>query len=149
MFYTSSNKLVDGSIEDIVALVTIGGTLISIGIYTIRSAKRFLRYIDLVVEQEVTSLDSIAGSMSTSYDVAKKDLQKLISDGYLTGSYIDDSTREVVFPRKNPIQYTVTVNDLPVNNVPQAVTCKSCGANNEVIIGSVGECEFCGSPISV
>lgn len=144
-----SGGLIGDDIANMNALIIMGIILISIGIYTRKSAKRFLNYLDLVVDQGYSSIDSVAASMSTNYDVAKRDLQKLIGDGYLNGSYIDESAREIVFPMNKSITYKITVNDSLDNNEPKAVACKSCGAINKVIAGTVGECEFCGSPISV
>jgi hypothetical protein len=131
------------------ALAIMGSILVFIGIYTIKSAKRYLKYITLVVDQECTSIDNIAHSISTTYDVAKRDLERLIRDGYFNGSYIDESTREIILPTNNIKVNNVVINYSLDNNDPQAVTCKGCGANNKVSAGTVGECEFCGSPISI
>jgi hypothetical protein len=144
-----SGGLTGNDLANAMVLIIIGAALIFMGIYTRKSAKRFLNYLDLVVDQGYSSIDSIAASMSSTYDLTKRDLQKLMGDGYLSGSYIDDSTREIMFPRSNSIQYDTAINDIIVNNGPQAVTCKGCGANNKIIAGTVGECEFCGSPISI
>jgi hypothetical protein len=142
LFNTSrffSNGLVGIDVENIIFCIITGTILISFGIYTRRSAKRFLNHIELVVEQGDTSIDNIADSMSSTYDEVKKDMQELIGDEYFNGSFPDGSRREMVF----------SMNDSLGKTGPQAAACKSCGAINKVNAGAVGECEFCGSPISI
>lgn len=145
----SFNFIAEGDGGNIAACIVIGALIIFIGIHTIKGAKRDLKYLELVVYNGYTSIDSLATYMSSNYDAVKRDIQKLMEQGYLAGSYIDDSTREIVFPGNNSIQYVVKADDLQINNEPQAVICKGCGASSKVIPGTVGECEFCGSPISV
>ena len=93
------------------------------------------------------NLDVIASSMGKSYDVAKNDIQKLINKGYLKNAYINEGTREIILPNNNIQVQSEVVSNATTNNVAtKIVACQCCAANN-TIVGDVGECEYCGSPL--
>lgn len=142
-----SGGLVGDDLVNMNALIIMGLILNFIGIYTRKSAKRFLKYIVLVIDQEYRSIEDIADAMSTTYDVAKKHLTRLIKDGYFRGCYIDEAIGEIVFPMDNSKPINVKVNVLPAEGETRLVECKSCGAHNKVI-GKVGQCEYCRSSIN-
>lgn len=124
-----------------------GLVLVAFGKYTSNSAKKSRKYIAIVVNQEMTSIDNIAASIPTTYDDAKKDLQKMIDKGYFDGAYINESAREIILPKKQPEVTNNQLNNVTQNITMQSIVCKSCGANNKIAAGTVGECEFCGSMI--
>lgn len=107
------------------------------------------QYLAIIVNGNVRQLDNIAATTGKSYDVVKKDVQKMIQKGYLKNAYIDESTREVVLPVAKPVE-TAPVNFGTTATVEKPATkivsCPCCGANN-TIVGSSGECEYCGSPL--
>lgn len=107
-----------------------------------RNGEKYKHYINLIVNQQQTSIDNIAAAVGVSYDDAKKDLQKMIDCGYFSGAYIHEGNREFVMEQKQP---KAEVNSGSAQT--KVVVCKSCGANNTVIIGKTCECEYCGSPI--
>ena len=108
-----------------------------------READEIKSYLSIIVNGGVRGIDAIASSMGKSYDTAKSDIQKLISKGYLKNAYINEGTREIVLPTNNIQAQTGAV----TNNVaPKIVACPCCGANN-TIVGVMGECEYCGSPL--
>jgi len=113
---------------------------------TKRTGERYKKYIALVVNQSQTSIDNIASAVGVSYEVAAKDLQKMIDSGYFTGAYIDMAQREIILAKiAHPQVYTpYTPSHAPIQE--RVVTCGSCGANNRVA-GHIGECEYCGSPL--
>ena len=113
------------------------------------NAEKFKKYIAIVINNNETSIDNIAAAAPSSYEQTKKDLQKMIDNGYFESAYIDVSKREIILPNKNPV-HTHSISNIqmnsPVNEPPiKAVVCRNCGANNKVVEGQVCECEYCGS----
>ena len=112
-----------------------------------REAEDIKKYLSVIVNGNERQIDVIASSMGKSYDVAKNDIQKLISKGYLKNAYINEGTREVILPNNNIQEQVGTTTNATANNVTsKIVACPCCGANN-TIIGDMGECEYCGSPL--
>jgi len=113
------------------------------------NAEKFKKYIAIVINNNETSIDNIAAAAPSSYEQTKKDLQKMIDNGYFENAYIDVSKREIVLPNKNHVQ-THSISNIQMNasvNEPQikAVVCRNCGANNKIVEGQACECEYCGS----
>lgn len=106
---------------------------------------RYKRYIDLVINQGMTSIDDIAAVVGVDYSMALTDLQKMIDGGYFRAAYIDASRRSII------VSATQAAPQMAQGMQPQAhdrvVTCNGCGANNRVM-AHVSTCEYCGSPIS-
>lgn len=138
--------------EDIVFIlffIIAGIALILLGRSTRKNAIKFKKYISIVINQQITSIDNIASVMSTNYDVCKKQLHKMIDKGYFNGAYIDEFAREIVLPKQyENVSSKSSMNNTPQSQEIQVVACRGCGANNKIAKGSVGECEFCGSPLS-
>lgn len=112
-------------------------------------AERTKKYISIIINGNVRQIDTIASSVGVMYDVAKKDIQKMIDQGYFKNAYINEGSRELVIPTPAPRATTNNIfNNSASQSVPQTrvVACPCCGANN-TITGSVGECEYCGSPL--
>ena len=107
--------------------------------------ERYKKYITLVVNQNQTSIDNIAPNVGVSYEVAANDLQKMIDLGYFIGGYINVAQREIVLSKTAPQQSSQT--DTATQVQEKVTTCRSCGANNRVIVGRIVECEYCGSPL--
>ena len=114
------------------------------------NAESVRRYLAVIINGNVRQLDQIASATGKSYEVVKKDINKLIQKGYLRNAYIDESTREIVLPVVESPENAKLNNTGPVGThdkpVAQVVTCPCCGANN-TIFGNTGECEYCGSPL--
>ena len=146
---SSSNNGAAGLFVAIAFIV--GGTLLLIkASKTKKIAVKYKKYIDMVINQNVRSIDNIASASSLSYDEVVKDLQNMIDIGYLSNAYIHQGNREIVLKQNEPAVYMGT----PVINQvapPQMVAkrCPGCGANNVVTAGRVSECEYCGNQISV
>lgn len=105
------------------------------------------QYLSIVVNGNVRQLDAIASTTGKSYDVVHDDIKNMIDKGFLKNAYIDEGAREIVLPNTVPTtQNTVstTANAAPIQS--KIVTCPCCGANNTVL-GDMGECEYCGSPL--
>lgn len=112
-----------------------------------REAEDVKKYLSVIVNGNERQIDVIASSMGKSYDVSKNDIQKLISKGYLKNAYINEGTREIVLPNNNIQEQVGTTTNTTANNVTTKIAaCPCCGANN-TIMGDMGECEYCGSPL--
>lgn len=111
-----------------------------------REAEDVKKYLSVIVNGNERQIDVIASSMGKSYDVAKNDIQKLINKGYLKNAYINEGTREIVLPNIIQEQTGDMMNTSSVNVETKIIACLCCGANN-TIVGDMGECEYCGSPL--
>lgn len=111
-----------------------------------REAEDVRKYLSVIVNGNARQIDAIAFSMGKSYDVAKNDIQKLISKGYLKNAYINEGTREVILQGTACEESGNMMNTTSVNVETKIIACPCCGANN-TIVGNIGECEYCGSPL--
>ena len=111
-----------------------------------RDAEDVKKYLSVIVNGNERQIDVIASSMGKSYDVAKNDIQKLINKGYLKNAYINEGTREIVLPNIIQEPSGDMTNTSSVNVETKIIACPCCGANNTVV-GDMGECEYCGSPL--
>ena len=107
-----------------------------------KNAEKYRKYISIVINQGQSSIDEIAYAMGVSYEIAMQDLQKMIDAGYFSNAYINSGRREIVLARQVLVNQTVVS---PAQNRKKVVVCSGCGANNTVIEGQVGECEYCGN----
>lgn len=127
-----------------------GGVLVYAAKRLKMTGEKFKKYINIVINNNQTSIDNIAAAIPISYDKAAKDLQEMINKGYFSNAYIDVSNREIILP--SHMKQQSERNGSLKNNNEQAkvksVICKNCGGNNEVIEGQACECEYCGSPIN-
>ena len=112
-----------------------------------KDAEDVKKYLSVIINGNERQIDDLASSMGKSYDVAKNDIQKLIHKGYLKNAYINEGTREIILPNNNIQGQSEVISNATTNNVAtKIVACPCCGANN-TIVGDVGECEYCGSPL--
>ncbi|MCL2760563.1 MAG: hypothetical protein FWD70_02825 [Desulfuromonadales bacterium] len=113
-----------------------------------RRIKRFKQYAPLILDQKMTSIDSIAASTSQSVDFVKNDLQKMIDKNFFDNALINTATNEIVIgaaatstpdAASPPIQgQTAAQSEL------ETFTCPGCGASGEKPKGVPGNCEYCG-----
>ena len=138
----------------------IGGIFLII--YANKLAKRSERnhkYVDLIVNKGMTSIDQIAGVCNVKYDVCLKELNGLIKIGVFKNAVIDENYRSITL-NANP-EPTATESlasafsnafngtdaaPAPVENVK--VRCSGCGAQVMIARGRSMECDYCGSPIT-
>ncbi len=103
-------------------------------------------------------MEDISEIVSKSLDIAKNTIPQMMKQGTFTttttySSQVNNrttgrvtfSTGQTGSPASN---HAPASTPSPKKSEPVVVACKGCGANNKVMRGSVGECEFCGSPIS-
>lgn len=108
------------------------------------NGEKYKKYITLVINQNVSEIDNIAPAVNVTYEVAKDDLQNMIDLGYFIGAYINETSREIILVKhNNNLAYQSKLNQ-PVTRI---VVCRSCGANNTIILGKTNVCEYCSSPI--
>lgn len=138
--------------DDITAtlfFLLVGACLLTLGKKIKNNADKSKKYISLIVNDGIIDIDNIAVAIPTSYENAKKDLQKMINKGFFEDSYINESERQIVLPRKHVEPLSRQFNNDEKNIRMQVVTCKGCGAQNSIAVGTVGECDFCSSKIEI
>ena len=114
-----------------------------------KEADSVKQYLNIIVNGGERQLDASAAATGKQYDVVKKDVQKMIDKGFLKNAYINENTREVVLPSAAPANTNVgqpTNTGTPTAVQTRVVACPCCGANNTVS-GTLGECEYCGTPL--
>lgn len=124
------------------------------GVSLKRAGVRYEKYLQLIWQQQIHSIDDLASEVSLTYAKTSKELEALINSGYIVNAYVDHGRQMVIvddYVSSRPIQPVIS-NTSAVNkskqNISKVVTCKNCGASNSVISGTVAECEYCGTPIS-
>jgi hypothetical protein len=119
-----------------------------IGLSAIKMMKTFLVYHSWINNDGMTSLDEIASVTGKSYGQANKDLKKLIEKRYILDAYISDTKRELIYNDSSAGSAFDRKAEAKMQNAASTVVkCPNCGANNKVIIGSTGICEYCGAVI--
>ncbi|MDR3597618.1 hypothetical protein [Clostridium sp.] len=146
-FVSISDGIKSDDISTIIFFLLAGAGLIALGKKIKNNADKSKKYISIIVNDGVIDIDNIAATIPTSYENAKKDLQKMINKGFFEGAYINESERQIVLPKKHQDPLYDQSNNVEENTRMQFVTCKGCGAQNSIVAGTVGECEFCGSKI--
>jgi hypothetical protein len=101
--------------------------------------ERYKQYINLIANQNQTSIDNIANILGISYKDAVRDLQDMIKAGYFGGAYIDTPKRAIVLLK--PIERGTPK---PLKDIKDVI-CKSCGARARITVGTQSECEYCNS----
>lgn len=148
-FYSELSDGLSGS-GILLALLFLGGGVLLLRKVskTKKTAIKYKKYIDIVVNQNVQSIENVASAVGSSYDDVAKDLQNMINIGYLKDAFIHHGNREIVLKQRETVVYTQ--NAVFGQSAPQtkATRCPGCGANNVVVVGRVSECEYCGIPIN-
>lgn len=150
-FFTELSDTPDATGVILGFLFVIGGVLLLRKVSTTKkTAVKYKKYIDTVVNQNIRSIDNIASIVGLPYDVVAKDLQDMINIGYLKDAYIHQSNREIILKQQEQEPTTYTQGVYTDQTAPQtkAARCPGCGANNVVVVGRVSECEYCSTPIN-
>lgn len=103
-----------------------------------RSARRTAekKYLAILTGDEVWRVQQIAHITSLSPSTVYRDIQRMIDSGTIDDFYIDYKVEQVVSRKYIPKSSHKTV-----------VTCRACGANNELIVGITRACAACGEPL--
>ena len=146
-----TGESIEGTAETRITAVVFGIFFVIGGVILIRKSKKmrinaekYRKYINIVINGNVTAVENIAAAVPVSYEEAVMDLQKMIDIGFFKGAYIDNSTHEIVLPKVNTCNPKQNLHE---SGGEQIVLCNCCGAQNRVIPGRVSECEYCGSPL--
>lgn len=153
---------IDVTVVVIFAFFLLGGILLLLRANKIsKDAKNVKKYLMIIVNSGERKIDNIASAMGKGFDDTKRDIENMISKGFLKNAYINISTREVVLPnapvassvasttnvsQQTTVRPTTTASYSRPVQAPQIITCECCGANN-VVTGPIGECEYCRSPL--
>lgn len=127
-----------------------GGLAMIIGASKMKAmGERYRRYIQVVANQHLMSIDRIAAAIPVRYEQAVEDLQKMIDAGFFEGAYLDLERRELIMPTHQMTHVDTCAETAAAISIPsvEIVGCRRCGANNTIRIGSVRRCEYCGSPL--
>jgi len=113
---------------------------------------RFRRYIDLIVNQGITSVDDIVSVTNVEHKIVVAELREMLTLSFFPGAYLDEVRNAVIFREDEERKaQEMARSGKNRDSLPQAresvVTCGSCGANNKVVIGKVTECQYCGALI--
>jgi DNA-directed RNA polymerase subunit RPC12/RpoP len=141
--------------------ITIFGIFTGLGIWLIvLSNKRkklindFTTYVARLSMDPTGSIENLAQSLGMSQDVVINNLQKMIIKKYFVNAYIDSLNNRIVLEhagdKMNSASDENASNEYNQNEEEYvSVTCKNCGGINKVAKEKVGECEYCGSPITI
>jgi len=102
-----------------------------------KQAQKYASYYNLVVNRRETSIAKIATTLNLEKNVVTDDLVEMINLRYFGNAYIDSTKNEIILngnEKVEDVQYIV-------------VNCLNCSASNKIIVGTVGECEYCGSKL--
>ena len=115
------------------------------------TALKYKKYIALVANQGMYRLNEIANAAVLPYETVKNDLNRMIECDYFPGAYLDENKDEIVLAAHaagaGMQEATGTQAQYAQQGAEQrVVTCDGCGAKN-VVTGSLGRCDYCGSPL--
>lgn len=131
------------------AIIALGVLLIIHGKKVKDRIRRFRNYISIIANQNETSIDQIANMVQLPVNFVLTDMDFMIRKRYFVNAYIDQNTNSIAFQGRAASAARNEIHEDPVpDSEMQVVICKSCGAQNQIAKGSVGECEYCGSPLS-
>lgn len=143
---------------------TAGGiAVIYYGVQNKKKVERYKKYIDLIANQGVRSLDTISNTLNITYSVTKSDIETLISKGTFKGARIDELTRSIEL-NAVPVMETQNVGGTlggfidsisgmageagmggnSGSSTSVVATCPGCGGTMPAFKGSTVECDYCG-----
>ena len=134
-----------------IVLGLFGVILIVLGIQTLRLQKLYREYKEIAEASQDGFIPDMAAILSQPEDKVRRNLEKLCKKKYFNDAYVDNKAK--LFVRKDQMNqkignpsFTKTVKQTDAELI--TVKCKGCGGINKIQRGAVGECEYCGSPIS-
>ncbi len=131
------------SIQIAFAILTMVAIIIFLkGLKRSKLIRLFRCYSPILSADPIHSLGQLASSVGSSMDAVKKNVEEMIKRGFFINTYIDYSNNCVVFSNGETVNFTVNTQ---MKLEYSSVICKGCGASNKVLLGSVSECEYCGS----
>lgn len=103
--------------------------------------ENYREYILRLSSDDSKSLEKLASSMGFQYEKVESEMDMLIKAGLVKNAYIDKQKRVLVLPDRGLYDKTPAT-------VLVAAKCECCSGTTEIPEGTVGTCQFCGSPVS-
>lgn len=147
---------------------TAGGiAVIYYGTQNKKKVERYKKYIDLIANQGVRSLDTISNTLNITYSVTKSDIETLIAKGTFKGARIDELTRSIELNAIPTMQTNNGMNGADGlsgfigaisgmageagmggngggSSTSVVATCPGCGGTMPAFKGATVECDYCG-----
>lgn len=95
------------------------------------------------MNKNLISIGTIASAIPTTSNVAISDIEEMIKKGFFGDAYINYTADEIVLITDEVQNYSTIGQKVEMN----IITCNGCSANNKVVKGQVGNCQYCGSLI--
>lgn len=133
-------------------IAAVGVWLIMKGNKQFKLIRTFYDYSARLAADPKKSIDLLASATGVTVAVATKNISDMLAAGFFPNCYLDGQRNALVVPEIPQPQASIVTPPAP-NATTQtvkytAVQCRGCGATNKIVVGTVGECEFCGSKIS-
>lgn len=148
-----------------IILLAIGVLLIVFGRRKKKLVLAYRKYVTQIGIDPTRSMEALAAACGEHPAAVSKNILEMVKRGFFPGAYLDARTGLLNLPHVD------VPDDAPcVTAAAQAaqaahaaaartpaekpapavrmVACKSCGATNKLAAGTVGTCEYCGSPLS-
>jgi len=123
----------------------IGLVLLAVAVFFVRLLMQRLarqaaqkKYVAILTGIETIPVQKVMAKTNADRATVLSDIQRMIDAGIIEDFYVDYEADRVVSKKYVPKTGHKTV-----------VTCPSCGANNEVIVGITRPCNSCGEPLAI
>ncbi len=136
--------------------------MIILGILLLKKANKtntlinnFKKYVAVFSNVPNGSIPDMAASLNQSEDVVTKNIEQMIQRHFFVDAYIDKDLNSLIIRNKQssgkPKQQNQSNTNSTSNSASKVemmtVKCDGCGGINTIQKGTVGECDYCGSPI--
>ncbi len=111
-------------------------------------AKLFKEYTARLATDPLRSIDQLAAATGVAVETAKENILEMIDKGYFVNTYVDFDRNCLVFLQVGGAPESASTQQSESSVEYASVSCPGCGATNRIRKGTVGECEFCGNPLS-
>lgn len=149
MVFTSNNSPGDTVMFLIMAALSV--LLFLAGRKRTKMRLEFVKYVAVLSEDPSGSLDNLAAVTNTSVDVVRKNVKYMIKKRFFNSAVLNEAENRIYLPSiaQKATQQTSTQNGTETQPEEYEVRiCPCCGGKNKVKKGTVGECDFCGMPLS-
>lgn len=131
--------LFDSDIRSVSIIYIIGAVaLLFYGKNNEKKIARYRKYIELVVNNNISGIDTIANACGINYDTCRNELATLISKGVFKNAVINDTLHTI----------NISKNAVSPNSQVIMVTCSGCGASISLAKGTTCECDYCGNTLN-
>lgn len=136
-------------------LILVGAAFAAVMFFMTRNGYRgsrlivqYKKYSAILAVDDERSLAHLASVAQVPADKLQKQIEQMIKRGYFGSAYINYDTLNLVLVDDELAPEIQSASRWVQDTCRyRSVVCPSCGAANKVAEGTVGECEFCGSPL--